>query len=135
MSDGFFLNDQTGWLCGVNGVLLKTSTGGTTSVFDEIYNTIPQTHLLEQNYPNPFNPVTTIRYSIPNVTLSRVEGSRVLLKIYDILGNEVATLVDEYREAGNYEINFNASGLASGMYLYRLQTGNRIEVKKMTLLK
>jgi glucose/arabinose dehydrogenase len=91
--------------------------------------------ILEQNYPNPFNPSTTIKYTIPSVTLSGVEGSRVQLKIFDVLGNEVATLVDEYKPAGNYEINFNASGLVSGIYFYRLQAGSFVETKKMILLR
>jgi glucose/arabinose dehydrogenase len=90
---------------------------------------------LYQNYPNPFNPSTTIKYTIPSVTLSGVEGSRVQLKIFDVLGNEVATLVDEYKPAGNYEINFNASGLVSGIYFYRLQAGSFVDTKKMILLR
>jgi hypothetical protein len=107
----------------------------------------PGDFYLFQNYPNPFNPTTKIRYSIPNVTLSlssraesRDEGARVQLKVYDVLGNEVATLVDEYKPAGSYEIDFNVGrdsspALASGMYLYRLQTGNYVETRKMILLK
>ena len=90
---------------------------------------------LSQNYPNPFNPSTVIHYSIPNVTLSEVEGSRVQLKIYDILGNEVATLVNKEQPAGNYEVNFDASSLSSGVYLYKLITGIYSETKKMLLLK
>jgi hypothetical protein len=90
---------------------------------------------LEQNYPNPFNPSTTIRYTIPNVTLSGVEGSRVQLKVYDVLGNEVATLVNEFRNAGSYEIIFNASKLSSGIYFYELKAGNMIQIKKMILLQ
>ncbi len=92
---------------------------------------------LEQNYPNPFNPSTNIRYSIPCV------GARcivpVQLKIYDVLGNEVATLVNEHKPAGSYEVEFDASSgignLASGMYFYRLQAGNFVETKKMLLIR
>ena len=83
---------------------------------------------LYQNYPNPFNPTTTIKYSIP-------ERSSVELKVYDILGNEVALLVDEQRDAGYYELNFNASKLASGIYFYELKSENFIETKKMILMK
>ena len=90
---------------------------------------------LLQNYPNPFNPVTTIKYAIPNVTLSGVEGSRVQLKVYDILGNEVATLLDEFKQAGSYEINFEASKLSSGVYFYQLQASDFVQTKKMLLLK
>jgi hypothetical protein len=95
----------------------------------------PSEFSLKQNYPNPFNPTTKIRYSIPSVTLSGVEGSRVQLKIYDVLGNEVATLVNEEKPAGSYEVNFNAARLSSGIYFYTLQTENFVETKKMILMK
>ncbi|MCC7094682.1 MAG: chitobiase/beta-hexosaminidase C-terminal domain-containing protein [Ignavibacteriaceae bacterium] len=91
-------------------------------------NEIVKTYELEQNYPNPFNPATTIKYQIP-------KDGIVTLKIYDILGSEVATLVNEEKPAGRYEINFNASSLASGVYLYKLQVNDFINVKKMILLK
>ncbi|HSW53578.1 MAG TPA: T9SS type A sorting domain-containing protein [Ignavibacteriaceae bacterium] len=90
--------------------------------------TPPTEFVLNQNYPNPFNPSTAIRYSIPT-------SGFVTIKVYDILGNEIATLVNEEKTAGNYEVNFDASGLASGMYLYRLQTDSFVETKKMVLLK
>jgi hypothetical protein len=83
---------------------------------------------LSQNYPNPFNPYTTIKYSIPRQGL-------VNIKIYDILGNEVATLVNEEKVAGNYEVKFDASKLSSGTYFYRTQVGDFIQNKKMLLLK
>jgi M6 family metalloprotease-like protein len=81
-----------------------------------------------QNYPNPFNPTTTIRYVIPKDGL-------VTIKVYDVLGNEIATLVNEEKSAGSYEVSFNASGLTSGIYLYKLQTNNFTETNKMILLK
>jgi hypothetical protein len=105
------------------------------SVDEDPISQLPIDFRLEQNYPNPFNPVTTIKYSIPNVTLSGVEGSQVKLKIYDVLGNEVATLVNEFRNAGSYEIDFNASSLSSGIYFYRLQTGSFVQTKKMVIIK
>ena len=83
---------------------------------------------LEWNYPNPFNPSTKIKYSVP-------QSSNVLLKIYDVLGKEVATLIDEEKPAGNYEVEFNASNLSSGTYFYRLRSGNFVEMKKMVLMK
>lgn len=83
---------------------------------------------LKQNYPNPFNPTTKIEYQI-------LERSFVSLKVYNILGDEVATLVSEEKPAGVYDINFDGTGLSSGMYLYRLQAGNFIETKKMILLR
>jgi hypothetical protein len=89
---------------------------------------VPLTYALHQNYPNPFNPVTTIKYSIPNT-------ERVVLKVYNILGQEVITLVDEEQRPGVYEIKFNASNLSSGVYLYRLQAGKFVDVKKMMLVK
>ena len=104
------------------------------SVEDEIAN-IPTEFILHQNYPNPFNPSTTIKFSIPNVTLSGVEGSRVQLIVYDVLGNEVATLVDEYKPAGMYNVQFTMNNLASGIYFYKLQAGSFIQTKKMIFLK
>ena len=83
---------------------------------------------LEQNYPNPFNPNTTIKYSIP-------ERSDVTLKVYDMLGEEVASLVNESKDKGSYEINFDASKLSSGMYVYRLNAGDLTISKKMMLIK
>jgi Secretion system C-terminal sorting domain len=80
------------------------------------------------NYPNPFNPTTTITYEIP-------KDGFVTLKVYDILGREVATLVNEFKTAGKYYVNFNAGNLASGMYFYRFKSGSYISTKKMMLLK
>jgi hypothetical protein len=95
---------------------------------EQINNHIPTQFRLSQNYPNPFNPSTLISWQSP-------VSSWQTLKIYDILGNEVSTLVDEFREAGRFEITFDASNLASGMYLYRLQSGNYVETKKMVIIK
>lgn len=83
---------------------------------------------LAQNYPNPFNPATKIQYSIP-------QRSDVTLKVYDVLGNEIAILVNEEKERGVYSVNFDASGLASGIYFYKLQAGSFVETKKMILLR
>jgi hypothetical protein len=105
-----------------------------TDIKDEI--DIPNDFYLFQNYPNPFNPSTKIRYSIPSVIATEAKQSQlVTLKVYDVLGNEVATLVNEEKPAGTYEIEFSADGLASGMYLYRLQAGSFIQTKKMILIK
>src|SRR4030066_920458 len=104
-----------------------------TSIDDEL-TTSPGEFYLAQNYPNPFNPSTTIRYAIP---LLRGDASAVstTLRIYDILGNEVATLVDEWKEAGSYSVNFNANKLSSGLYFYTLRAGNFSETKKLILMK
>ncbi|MBU0475311.1 MAG: T9SS type A sorting domain-containing protein [Bacteroidetes bacterium] len=88
---------------------------------------------LEQNYPNPFNPSTVIKYSIPNAGKS--EMSNVKLVVYDILGSEVATLVNDKQVAGNYEVKFDASNLSSGVYIYQLQSGGVLKSRKMLLLK
>jgi hypothetical protein len=97
---------------------------------------------LEQNYPNPFNPTTTINFTVPtppHPSPYKGEGTReglVLLRVYDILGREVATLVNQKLKPGNYEVQFNASSLSSGMYFYRIDIGNRLtSVKKMILIK
>jgi len=111
-----------------------------TSVYDDGINGQPQGFYLEQNYPNPFNPTTRIKFTIPqSVILSGAKNLIfVQLIIYDVLGNEVATLVDEELPAGEYEIEFNLaqnSILSSGIYFYQLKAGNFIETKKMVLLK
>jgi len=94
---------------------------------------------LEQNYPNPFNPSTKIKYSIPTESplLGGARGGFVTLKVYDVLGNEAATLVNEEQTPGEYEVDFkpNLFGLSSGMYLYKLTAGNYSEIKKMILMK
>jgi hypothetical protein len=88
---------------------------------------MPATYSLEQNYPNPFNPVTRIRYHLPSQAL-------VKLAVYDILGRQVSVLVHEQKHAGQYEVLFDASRLASGVYFYRLSAGGYVETKKLMLL-
>ncbi len=106
---------------------------GTITSLNE--NQLPTEFSLSQNYPNPFNPTTTIKFSIPVVGLSPVEGQHVSLKIYDILGNEVSQLVNQLQKPGNYRVEFDASRLTSGVYIYSLVTGSYSSVKKMTLIK
>lgn len=89
---------------------------------------VPNKFELSQNYPNPFNPSTIIRYQLPM-------ASHISLKVYDVLGNEVAKLVNEEKPAGNYKITFDSKGLSSGVYLYKIQAENFVETKKMLLLK
>ena len=101
----------------------------TTTNINEIHLEIPKEFSLSQNYPNPFNPSTTVRYSIPILSF-------VTLKVYDVLGNELATLVKEEKHVGVYEVEFSTrSGLASGIYFYQLKAGSYVETKKMILLK
>jgi len=96
------------------------------SVEDE--GEMPLDFNLEQNYPNPFNPATTIKFSVK-------QREQVVLKVYDIIGNEVGTLINQPMEAGTYSVKFNASSLASGVYIYRISAGNFVSTKKMMLLK
>jgi len=97
----------------------------------------PSEFLLFQNYPNPFNPSTIIKFTIPNnVILSGLKNlTQVQLKVFDILGNEIATLVNEEKSAGTYEISFDAGRLSSGLYFYKLQAGSLTVTKKMVLLR
>jgi len=88
----------------------------------------PSAFSLSQNYPNPFNPVTKIKYSIP-------QSSNVIVKVFDVLGNEVATLVNEQKQAGTYELEWNGENVPSGVYFYQIKAGSFIEIKKMILMK
>jgi len=110
-SDGYILGDKT-----------------ITSIKDDNESAPSSVHL-SQNYPNPFNPVTTIEYEIPT------NNSFVKLSIYDIIGNEIAELVNEIKQAGKYRISFNAANLVSGVYLCRLKSGELIESRKLILIK
>ena len=94
---------------------------------------------MSSNYPNPFNPSTTIKYRIPlNPPLVKGDGTNagpVTLKVYDLLGREVAVLVNEYKAPGNYEVTWNAANTPSGVYFYRIQAGDFVQTRKMLLLK
>jgi len=105
-------------------------TDSTKAIVTGVNDKTPQplAFSLEQNYPNPFNPTTKIKYSIPR-------RSNLTLKIYNVLGQEVATLVNEAKPAGSYEINWNANKCASGIYFYQIKSGEFIKTKKMILLK
>ncbi len=99
------------------------------SIDDLDQKNLSESHvILKQNYPNPFNPITKIKYSIPL-------SENVQIKIYDILGNEIKTLLNDYKQAGPHETEFNASNLPSGVYFYRIISGNFLETKKMLLLR
>jgi hypothetical protein len=124
--------------CVINGILY----GDTTNIVDvkQEQNLIPTEFKLEQNYPNPFNPGTKISWQIPASLNPSQGGTFVTLKIYDILGNEILTLVNEVELAGSYEVEFNVGqdsspDIASGIYFYQLKAGNFIETKKMILLR
>ena len=118
----------------LKGCVINETVYGDTTFTDvnDSKNPIPTEYKLEQNYPNLFNPSTKISWQSPI-------GSWQTLKVYDVLGNEVATLVNEYRSAGSYEVEFKSTvgsnQLANGVYFYRLQAGDYAETKKMVLLK
>ncbi len=99
-----------------------------TDVEDRWMLEVPKQYELYQNYPNPFNPTTTIRYALP-------KESKVKIIVYNILGEAVITLVDYLQSAGNYEVGFNASSMASGIYIYRIQAEDFVQTKKMVLMK
>jgi len=126
------IKDNYGWAVGEKGLILRTTDAGAVWVEDEIDNILPTEFVLEQNYPNPFNPSTVISYRLPVI-------SKVTLKVYDLLGREVVTLVNEEQPAGNYEVEFNLASdvrdLASGIYFYNLRAGGFVSTKKMLLLK
>jgi hypothetical protein len=105
----------------------RNPTGNVTGI-ENISSELPEEFNLDQNYPNPFNPSTSIQYAINNKQF-------VALKVYDLLGREVATLVDEYKSAGTYEVKFDAAQISSGIYFYKLQAGSFISTKKMILIK
>jgi photosystem II stability/assembly factor-like uncharacterized protein len=124
-----FIDSETGLIVGECGKILKTTNGGITTFIDEEETkVIPNNFYLSQNYPNPFNPSTRISWQ------SSI-GSQQILKVYDVLGREITTLVDEWREAGSYEVEFKASDLASGIYFYQLKVGEFISTKKMVLIR
>jgi hypothetical protein len=112
-----------------SGLFSRIAIEGTTVVDVRDNESIqPRVFSISQNYPNPFNPLTKIRYSVPQL-------SNVIIKVFDILGNEIATLVNGELPTGEYEYEFDGSGLTSGIYFYRLQAGSFIETKKMVLLR
>jgi len=107
--------------------LRAVQTGAPTSTQEE-NSEIPDKITLQQNYPNPFNPSTNIQFGLP-------ETQRVTISVYDMLGREVAVVFDGIKSQGYHTVNFDAAALSSGVYLYRLTTGNNSIVKKMTLVK
>ena len=131
MSYVTFTDSLTGYLLSSNGKVFKTINGGVTDL-GQSHNEFPSEFKLHQNYPNPFNPTTNIRYSIPEETGRDLSVS---LKVYDVIGKEIETLVNENQTAGSYSVSFNAANYPSGVYFYKLETNSFSETKKMILIK
>jgi photosystem II stability/assembly factor-like uncharacterized protein len=131
----FFINAQTGYTFGSNGVILKTTNGGEVYI-KNISTDIPSNFNLSFNYPNPFNPITRIKFDVPDAHKGgKFDNSNVVLKVIDVIGREIETLVNESLNPGTYEVTFDGSRYSSGVYFYRLQAGSFTETKKMILLK
>ena len=126
------VHNKTGWLAGVNGTIIKYKLNDPASSGNEKHQAFQKNYSLHQNYPNPFNPSTKISWQSP-------VSSHQVLKVFDVLGREVATLVNEYREAGYHEVEFQLAvgnkQYASGIYFYQLRAGNYIATKKMVVVR
>lgn len=122
-----FLDEHTGWLVGNSGVILKT-TSGIISGIKVIPAVAPASHMLYQNYPNPFNPCTKIRFQLS-------EAGNVIIKVFDITGRELSTLINDRLQPGTYETTFDGSKLSSGIYFYSINTGVFSQTKKMVLIR
>ena len=126
--DFWFHNDGVGWAVGSNGVILNTTNGGISYV-NQLSSNIPENFKLYQNYPNPFNSVSSIKYQV-------LKSSNMKLIVFNILGKEVVTLVNEKQTPGIYEVHFDGVNLSTGIYFYSLLVnGKIIDTKKLVLLK
>jgi hypothetical protein len=156
-----FAYNNAGWIVVDEKTILKTTNGGVLFVEEELIDGVPNRYSLTQNYPNPFNPTTKINFTIPTLPVLPTssprgeqagsplnpsplpdrqagylgEGNRERFILYDILGKKIATLVNEVKPAGAYEVKFNAEGLPSEIYFCRLQAGYFVQTKKMVLIK
>ena len=122
-----FASSRVGWSGGPNDAVFRWDNNVLVTSVKQSPG-IAEGFRLEQNYPNPFNPSTTIRYGLPL-------RSQVTLTVFNTLGQQVATLVQGEQEAGNHEVRFDAAGLATGVYFYRLQAGSSVETKKLVIVK
>jgi len=123
-----FTDSENGTAVGMQGTILRTTNGGVSFVEEEEIDEIPTGYKLSNNFPDPFNSSTKIRYSVP-------QSSQLQIKVFDLLGNEIETLVNEEKPIGTYEITWTAENVTSGIYYYRLRAGSFLETKKMVLLK
>ena len=129
MNEVFFIDNNTGYAVGENGTILKTTDGGLFVGIGPLGNSLPDEFSLSQNYPNPFNGQTQIGFNVP-------PGARfVKLSIFDVMGHEIANLVNEKLNPGTYQIDWNAGNLSSGSYFCRLTSGDFTHTKKMILTK
>lgn len=124
----FFLNPATGWAVGDSGRVIKTTDGGGLVGVQPISNKLPGEFILHQNFPNPFNPSTSIRYDLS-------KGSLVKIIIIDVLGRVVKTLVNDQQKPGAYEVKFDGSEFASGIYYYEMESESFTQTRKMVLIK
>jgi len=128
LEDVYFINELTGYACSGHGEIWKTTDGGGSIGIRKIETDIPSSFSLYQNYPNPFNPETDIKFEIP-------KSVYVKLNIYDINGRTLECLVNEEMNPGIYKVNWNASNQPSGVYFYRIETGDFKDTKRMILIK
>ncbi len=124
----FFSDPYTGWIVFDSGAIARMTGGGPVSVEDASQSELPARFLLGQNFPNPFNPSTTISFTLPSRTA-------LTLHVYDATGRVVTTLASGTFDAGEHSLQWNAAGVASGVYFYRLRAGNTVETRKLTLVK
>jgi len=124
----YFINSNTGFAVGDSGILLKTTTGGVLTGFTGNETEIPSKYSLGQNYPNPFNSTSNLKFEIANL-------GNVKIVVYDVMGREVQTLVNESLKPGKYEATFDGSSLNSGVYFYKISAGDFSQTKKMLLIK
>ncbi len=124
----FFVDANTGWFTSDGGEIGHTTNGSSTGVRDAAENQTPIDFSLQQNYPNPFNPTTVIGYQVAKAGIVR-------LNVYDVLGREVATLVNDVKPAGSYTATFNAANVPSGVYFYRLQSASFTDTKRLVVIK
>jgi photosystem II stability/assembly factor-like uncharacterized protein len=123
-----FVSSTTGYISADSGKIFKTTNGGDPIGIEPISSEIPIQFSLSLNYPNPFNPSTNIKFALP-------KNNYVTLKIYDALGREIATLVNEQLKAGTYQVDWDGSNYANGVYYYKLMAGDFVETKKMLMIK
>jgi len=122
------INSSSDIFAGTSGGGVFRSVGSSTTAVEEISSSIPSSFALEQNYPNPFNPTTTIQFTL-------AKGANVKLQVFSIEGKEVATLVDEALTPGVHTFRFEANGLPSGVYFYRIEAGELFQTRRLMLMK